>query len=106
MKEKKPKKKFGEGYKTYDISNGFGSVDQWREAFEKRMNYATITITQKEENKSILQPLFDAKDIISLKTAYRNLMKQYHPDVNGNTEENNMISQMLNDTYFDLKEKY
>ena len=31
MKEKKPKKGFLDGYKTYDTSQGFGSIKDWRE---------------------------------------------------------------------------
>lgn len=106
IKEKKPKKGFLDGYKTYDTTNGFGSVDDWKKAFEKRMNYRIVSVEEKQSNQSILQPLYDAQDFFALRKAYRELMMQYHPDKAGDTEENKLIAQMLNDAYFELKEKF
>lgn len=106
IKSKKPKKGFLDGYKTYDTSNGFGTPESWKEAFEQRMNYKTLTIEEKEENKGIVQSLYEAKTAQELKLAYRELMKKYHPDIAGDTDENKTISQLLNDTYFDLKNKF
>jgi len=106
MKEKKPKKGFLDGYKTYDTSQGFGSIKDWREAFERRMNFHNITAAEKESNKSIVQSLLDAKDYFALRNAYRDLMKRYHPDIAGNTVENKIASQLLNDTYFEMKKKF
>lgn len=107
IKEKKPKKGFMDCYtKTYDTSKGFGSPDEWRKAFEQRMNFGVvISIETKEQKKDILQPLYDAKDFFELRKAYRELMFIYHPDVAGDTEDNKVISQLLNDTYFLLKSK-
>lgn len=106
-KEKKPKKAFMEGYKTYDTTFGFGSPDEWKAAFEKRINFGVvITIEKKEQKKDILQPLYDAKDFLELRKSYRELMLKYHPDKAGDTPENNIIAQLLNDTYFELKTKF
>jgi hypothetical protein len=102
----KKKKGFLEGYKTYDTTGGFGSVEDWKKAFEKRFNFKVISVEEKATNVSILQPLYDATDFFMLRKAYRELMMQYHPDKAGDSEENKTIAQMLNDTYFELKEKF
>lgn len=106
LKEKKSKRGFLEGYKTYDTSNGFGLVDDWKRAFEKRFNFVSVTIQQKAEKEDIVKSLYDAKDFFELRKAYRELMMRYHPDVAGETEENHLIAQLLNDTYFELKTKF
>jgi len=101
------KKGFLDGYKTYDTSKGFGSVDDWKAAFEKRLNFKVLTEQDKTLNKSIVDSLYKvSNDFFELRKVYRQLMKQYHPDVAGDTEENRIISQLLNDTYFDLKAKF
>ena len=107
-KEKKPKPGFMDCYtKTYDSSMGFGSPDQWREAFGKRMNFGVVITAEKTEaKKDILQPLYDAKDFFELRKAYRELMFIYHPDVAGESDENHLIAQLLNNTYFELKDKF
>ena len=107
-KEKKPKKGFMDCYtKTYDTSDGFGSPEQWRAAFEKRMNFGVvITVEKAEAKKDILQPLYDAKDFFELRKAYRELMFIYHPDKAGDTEENKIMAQLLNDLYFKLKDTF
>jgi hypothetical protein len=106
MREKRAKKEFLEGYKTYDVSDGFGSVDGWKRAFEKRFNFVSVTIEQKVGKEDIVKLLYDAKDFFELKKVYRELMMRYHPDVAGETEENHLIAQLLNDTYFELRTKF
>ena len=87
---KKPKKGFMDGYKTYDTSEGFGSPEQWKEAFEIRMNFCSLTLCDKQKNGDILTILHEAfklKDKGSLQKAYHKLMKQYHPDLVGDNTE-------------------
>lgn len=100
------KKPWITGYKTYDTSNGFGSPDEWQSAFEKRMNFKVLTPKEEDDNKSIVKILYTAKNADELRKQYIILIKQYHPDIKGNTEENKIISQLINDTYFKLKAKF
>ena len=98
-------KGFMDKYKTYDTSKGFGSPSQWQSAFESRMNFKVLDLDDRTKHSGIAGPLYDAKTEAELKTTYRKLMMAYHPDRNGDTEENKTISQVLNDVYFELKEK-
>ena len=93
-------------YKTYDTSKGFGSPSQWQDAFEARMNYKVLNFEEKKQHDGLAGPLYDAKSSEEIKTAYRKLMMAYHPDRNGDTEENKTISQHLNDVYFEMKKKF
>ena len=104
---KKVKKKRGilDGYKTYDTSNGFGSPDQWKSAFEERMNLVTLTDSDVTKLKSVVDSLYDCKNEEALKKEYRRLMFLYHPDKVGESEDNTKKAQLINDTYFKLKEK-
>ena len=85
-----PKKKgFLDGYKTYDTSHGFGSEDEWREAFNQRMS--------KEQAAAILQHLNEtAHEILGvnpdatkaeIRSAFRRLIQQWHPDKNPDRQE-------------------
>lgn len=94
------------GYKTYDTSKGFGNSAKWQSAFEERMNFKVLTEKEADDNKSIVQPLYNATSKGDLKASYYRLIKIYHPDKAGDTEENKTISQLLNDTYFKLLKKF
>lgn len=74
--------KLFERYKTYDNSEGHGSVQQWRSAFNTKMNL--------EEAKKFLQDdpfqilgLTELPNLINLKNIYRKLMLENHPDRGG-----------------------
>jgi DnaJ-class molecular chaperone len=49
--------------------------------------------------------LFSIKNADELKKAYYKLMMIHHPDKAGDTDENKIIAQYINDVYFELKEK-
>jgi curved DNA-binding protein CbpA len=50
--------------------------------------------------------LYEATTYKDLRDIYFELIKKHHPDVNGDTEINKLNSQILNDTYFELKAKF
>lgn len=99
-------KGFTDGYKTYDTKNGFGNSSRWQNAFEERMNFKVLTAKETSENQSIVAEMYDCKNKAELKAVYFRLIKMYHPDTNGDTEENKTFSQLINDTYFKLLKKY
>lgn len=106
VKKKKKSNGFLDGYDTYDTSNGFGTPESWKKAFEQRMNYKVLTTKEKEDNKSVVKGLYKATTADELKKVYRKLMKIYHPDIAGDTEKNKTITQLISDVYFELKDKF
>lgn len=98
-------KGFTEGYKTYDTSKGYGNTEQWQNSFEQRMNYKVLSNKDQDTNKWIVEPLYNCATQNELKLAYYKLMFKYHPDKAGDTEENKVIAQLINNTYFNLKTK-
>lgn len=97
------KKGFLDNYKTYDTLKGYGNSDKWQSAFEYRMNYKRLNNSQRVLYSELVRPLFDVKNKTELKAAYYKLMSIYHPDKAGDTEQNKIIAQYINDTYFKLK---
>jgi len=95
-----------DGYKTYDTSKGFGSRAKWQGAFEERLNLHLNTIEETESRKAVYQSLYDCMTEAALKKEYRRLMMLHHPDKAGDTEENKIIAQAINDTYFKLKDQF
>lgn len=94
-------------YKTYDTSTGYGSPEQWRSAFEERMNYKVFTpVERKEKSKGLCDVLYEAKSYEALRDTYYDLIKKHHPDIAGDTDINRTNSQLLNDTYLELKKNF
>jgi hypothetical protein len=106
-KEKKAKKPFSlDKYKTYDTSDGFGSPEDWIKCFETRMNFKVLTVKEEEDNRSVVDCMYDCKTGKELQKIYHTLMLKWHPDRAGDTPENKTIAQLINDTYFKLKVKF
>ena len=77
-------KSFLDGYKTYDTSGGHGNAKQWKNAFNQRMSKEeaeSILAKQQETPFSILQISSGATQA-EIKKAYRQLIKEWHPDKN------------------------
>ena len=109
MTKEKKKKKWDDmmsRYKTYDTSTGRGGADAWKASFEKRMgkNPEVDSIPATAAFEHILE-LHECQTKADLKDVYKKLMKQFHPDVAGDTEENNQISQEINSEYKKLLRK-
>lgn len=106
VKKKKPFVDLSK-YKTYDTSEGFGSVEQWKAAFEERMNFRTFTpIEKKQMSKGLCDMLYEAPDYDTLKRLYRKEIVKYHPDIVGDSYDNKAKSQLLNDAYLEMKTKF
>lgn len=90
MTEKKPKKPFMSGYKTYDDSQGHGSPDEWTEAFRVRMGFDEAVAVLGDDDPLMILGLVEVANAHLLraftgpeiKKAYLRMAKRWHPDMN------------------------
>lgn len=78
------KRGFLDGYSTYDSSDGFGSPDEWRDAFYQRMGIEEAERLLNHHGQtphSILEIRPNATPD-EIKAAFRRLVKEWHPDRN------------------------
>jgi len=78
------KKGFLDGYKTYDISQGYGSAKKWRAAFNERFSHQEAESILENEQLTPhqilgIQPGATAAEI---KKAFRKRITEWHPDNN------------------------
>jgi DnaJ-domain-containing protein 1 len=70
-------------YKTYDDSNGRGSIEEWGRLFNEKMNSSDAMKIMKRDNPLEILGLTKMPDIDELKSVYRKLVMQHHPDKGG-----------------------
>lgn len=70
-------------YKTYDDTNGRGSVAEWSQAFEARMGLDEARKIMRENDPLAVLGLVSMPDMATLKNAYRRLVMENHPDRGG-----------------------
>jgi len=77
-------KGFLDGYKTYDTGKGFGSPQQWQQAFKQRMSKedATEILDNQEQTPYEILGVSANATQAEIKKAFRKLITQWHPDVN------------------------
>ncbi len=105
MKDKKPKKGFLDGYKTYDTSEGFGSPSQWQEAFNKRMSMEdAVKLLDKDEDPYTILGVAMGSTFELIKKAFRKVAMKFHPDKNpGKEKEMNEKMQKIIAAYTIIK---
>lgn len=80
---------------------GFGNSDEWINSFKERFTYSN------EPKKEIEKKYFtDCKTLAELKKSFKELIRQYHPDLAGATQENISISQAIISQYEMMKDKF
>lgn len=87
-KEKKPKKPFLSGYKTYDPKvEGYGNVNEWRAAWEHRMGSEAAKIALDKADPLQVLGFTSMPDKVELDKRYRELVMKTHPDRGGDAKE-------------------
>jgi DnaJ-class molecular chaperone len=87
LKEKKPKKGFLDGYKTYDTKTGYGSRAEWRSAWDERMSHGQATAALDRDNPMDVMGFSSMPSKVELDKRYRELVMRTHPDRGGNAED-------------------
>lgn len=85
MKEKRRSKIFDKDYApygTYDTSQGFGSMDEWAEAFKARFSEEEITVIIGDEDPWAILGLKPGATQTQIKNAFRKMALMTHPDRN------------------------
>lgn len=73
-------------YKTYDTSDGFGSVKDWARAFEDVMGSQEAKSTLGADDPLSILGFSVLPTLEVLKQVYRKLVKIHHPDAGGSEE--------------------
>ena len=90
----KKKRKFSDvfsKYKIYDDSFGRGSIVEWRDSFNQRYSQEEANSIVKDNNPYTIMELDYGCDLNTVKSKYRKLMMENHPDRGGDPIRCKMI---------------
>jgi len=82
---RKAAKPFMDGYRTYE--GGAGSPAQWGEAYDARMGVPAATKTVGSDSPYAILGVSMSATWAEIKSAYRKLVLQCHPDKGGKAED-------------------
>lgn len=103
--EKKPKKPFMSGYKKYEISNGFGSPQEWSSAFYERMGFDKALEVLGEDDPIVILGVKKDSTWDEVQKSYRKLFLFWHPDRN-KTENSEEMTKKINAAYEILEKRF
>lgn len=92
----KPKRDFSDifkRYKKYDTSGGYGSVGEWRSAWESMTGdeARSVVAGSKQTPFALLGLAAPPQSLAELRDAYRARMKSVHPDVGGTDDDARLV---------------
>lgn len=80
-KEKKSKRGFMDGYKTYDVAKeGYGRPTDWKFNYHDRMGLDAAKVEVGDDSPHGILGVSKSASWDEIKTAYRSLVMQHHPD--------------------------
>lgn len=100
--EKKAKRGFLDGYKTYDDSAGNGSPDEWRGAFGRRMGLGEAEAVLGSDSPWAVLGISPGASLEEVKKAWRRAAHRWHPDRNGGSEDAVKMFKRANAAYIKL----
>ena len=94
------------GYKQYDPKKeGYGSVDEWRAAWDEVMGHEEAMGFLGVESPLTIMGFDEMPDAATLKKRYRELMLKNHPDKNPGDPGATLMTQKIVAAYSELTRK-